>query len=293
MDEEKIQTTITEEIPEWKLKLAYFYTENKIFIKRAGLFLFFFVDLIILFGLGIIWINYKTGLINDKTYMSQLATDLVNKQAVQKTKPQKLYFEEPIIISAGNNKYDLMVKVTNNNDNWAVKNIKYTFIINGKKLIPRETFILPKNEKYLMYFNVENAQNVQLKILNTDWERIKDFSLLSYKDQIKPVKSEFKISDSDKYFGTSIIEIYNNSPFDFWEVGANIILYNKTMKPVAINYITIDKLLSQETRKIEINWQTKLKERIYKTLVYPEINLLNENVIMQLNSRTDSPSGRE
>jgi len=293
MDEEKIQTTITEEIPEWKLKLAYFYTENKIFIKRAGLFLFFFVDLIILFALGTIWINYKTGLINDNSYLSQMSVSLVNKQAVQKTKPQNLYFEEPTIIPAGYDKYDLMVKVTNNNDEWAIKNIKYTFIVDGQKLKSQETFILPKSEKYLMYFNVENAQNIQLKILNTEWERIKDFSLLSYKNQIKSTKNEFRVGNIDKYFGTSIIEIYNDSPFDYWEVGATVILYNRSMKPIAIDYITINKLLSQETRKTEINWPTNLKERVYKTLVYPEINLLNENVIMKLGSKIDTPSGRE
>ena len=137
MNEDKLQTTITQEIPEWKLKLAYFYTENKIFIKRAGLFFFFFIDLIILFTLGTIWINYKTGLINDNNYLSQMPVSLVNKQAVQKNKPQKLYFEEPIVIPAGNNKYDLMAKVTNNNTAWAVKNIEYTFIVNGQKLKSR------------------------------------------------------------------------------------------------------------------------------------------------------------
>jgi len=293
MDKNKLQTTITQEVPEWKLKLAYFYTENKIFIKRAGLFLFFFVDLIILFSLGAIWVNYKTGLIKDRNYVSQMAVSLVNKQALQKTKPQNLYFEEPIIIPSGHNKYDLMVKVVNNNDEWAIKNIEYTFIVNGQKLKSQKTFILPKSEKYLMYFNVDNVQQAQLKILNTNWERIKDFSLLSYKDQIKSTKNDFKAGDTNKYFGTSIIEIYNDSPFDYWEVGAAIILYNKSMKPLAIDYITINKLLSKETRKIEINWQTTLKERIYKTQVYPEVNLLNENTIMQLNSRTDSPSGRD
>ncbi len=293
MNEDKLQTTITQEIPEWKLKLAYFYTENKIFIKRAGLFFFFFIDLIILFTLGTIWINYKTGLINDNNYLSQMPVSLVNKQAVQKNKPQKLYFEEPIVIPAGNNKYDLMAKVTNNNTAWAVKNIEYTFIVNGQKLKSRKSFILPKSEKYLMFFNVDKAQDVQLKILNVDWERIKDFSLLSYKDQIKVTKNNFKTSDTNKYFGISTIEIYNDSPFDYWELGAAIILYNKTMKPIAIDYITINKLLSQETRKIEINWQTNLKEHIYKTEIYPEINLLNKNIIMQLNSKIDTPPGQE
>jgi len=292
-NDEKIQTTITQEIPEWKLKLAYFYTENKVFIKRASLFMFFFVDLLILFMLGTMWINYKTGLLKDETYLSQLSVNLVNNQTIEKFQPQDLYFEKPIVIPTNNDKYNFIVKVINNNEVWAVMNIKYTFVVAGQELEPKNTFILPASEKYLMYFNAASAQNIQLKILDTSWQRIRDFSLLSYKDKFEITKSNFEASNSNIYSGISTIEIYNDSPFDYWEIGAPIVLYDKAMQPLAVDYIVINKLLSRETRELELNWYENIETRVYKTEVYPEVNLLNENVIMKLETTPDSPSGYE
>jgi len=52
-------------------------------------------------------------------------------------------------------------------------------------------------------------------------------------------------------------------------------------------------LESQEKRELEINWTDKIKDRVYQTGVYPEINLLNKEVIMQMASPPGSPPGYE
>ncbi len=294
MLEDKPQINITEEIPAWRLRLAYFYTEHKMVIKKGFYFLLFFIDLIIIFILGVNWIDYRTGLIKDQSYLQQLKTNLVDPQAIKKNRPHALLNGPSYSLSIDGKKYNLLAEITNKNRQWAIEKLIYTFITdNGKQLQPRSTFVLPNSHKYLMYFNVKQATQARLKIINIKWRRIKDFSLISYKDQIKINSAEFKPSSSKIISGISSIEIYNDSPYGYWKVGLPIILYDKQLEPLAINYITINKLGSQEKRHIEINWASEIKEKIYQTKIYPEINLLDKNIIMKISSPPSSPAGYE
>ena len=291
MEDKQIQTSLTEKVPEWKLKLAYFYAEHKIVIKRASVFSLFFIDLIVVFLLGSILINYQTGLVADERQLEQLPVNLVNTQAIMKQKPEELIIQETVAMRTSGGKYNLMAGIKNNNPEWAIIKLDYTFVIDGRELETRSTFLLPKSEKYLMYFNAEGKEDASLKILNTQWQRLKDFSLLSYKDGIEVKQAVYKPSRSDKLSGEVEVELFNNTPYGFWEVGLPIILYNRNSEPIAINYIVINKLLAKEERKLTTSWHESITEQVREVLVYPEINLLDKSVVMPLAEPIGSPPG--
>lgn len=290
----KIPTNLTEPIPDWKLRLAYFYTQYKIVLKRGGLFLLFFTNLIIIMVLGVMFINYQTGQLREVRLLNQLSKDLVNKEAIEKNKPLNLTVEPVQIVKAANDNYvNLLAKITNPNKQWAISSLKYGFIVDGRLLETRSTFVLPASEKYLMHFNIKPPQKAGLRIIGIQWQRVKDYSLISYKDQIKILDSKFISSSAKTFSGSSLIKIYNDTPYGFWEVGLGVMLYNKQLQPMAIDYIVIDKLKTREEREIKINWQEKIKDRVYQIKVYPEINLLNNNSIMKLEAPPGQPPGLE
>ena len=291
MEDKKIQTSLTEEIPEWKLKLAYFYAEHKVFINRARVFVLFFIDIIIVFLLGAVLINYQTGLIADENKLRQLPLNLVNPEAVKKHRPEDLILRQVRSIWAGGDKYHLLVIVKNNNSEWTINKLDYTFQVNGQNLETRTTFVLPKSEKYLMYFNVLGAENADLKILNTGWQKVKDFSLLSYKDGLEITQAVYKQNRSEKLSGQVEFTIFNNTPYGFWEVGLPIMLYNDDSEPIGIDYIIINKLLPKEKRQLSTSWHEPVSERVRQVEVYPEINLLDKGIIMELGAPTGSPPG--
>ena len=293
MEDKQIQTSLTGNVPEWKLKLAYFYAGHKVLIKKASIFGLFFIDLIIVFMLGSILVNYQTGIIADERQLRQLPLNLVNTQAVTKYKPEELVAREVEVMRTSGGKYNIMVGIKNNNQKWAVTKLEYTFRVNGKNLETRSTFMLPKSEKNLMYFNADNGEGAELKILKTEWWRIKDFSLLSYKDGVKVESAVYTPSRTGQLSGEIEIELYNDTPYSFWEVGVPIILYNRDRSPLAIDYIVINKLKSRETRKLVVSWHEAITEVVSKVEVYPEINLLDKSIIMPLAEPIGSPPGLE
>lgn len=293
MEDKQIQTPLTENIPDWKLKLAYFYASHKIVVKKASIFTLFFVDLVIVFMLGSILVNYQTGTINNENQLSQLPNNLVNTEAVSKQMPEELTVRDVRVVETTGDKYNMMVAVKNNNSEWAVTRLDYTFTINGKDLETRSSFVLPKSEKYLMYFNADNGVGAKLKILNTQWMRVKDFSLLSYKDGVKVMNATYEPSRTGQLSGDVIVELYNDTPYGWWEVGVPIILHNRGGDVLAIDYIVINKLKSQETRELTVSWHEVISESVREVEVYPEINLLDEGVVMPLDEPIGSPPGLE
>ena len=293
MENNKIQTSFTQTTPEWKLKLAYFYAEHKSLIKRGWIFFLFFIDIIIVFSLGSILVNYQTGLISDNNKLKGMYLNLVNSDAINKQKPETLVWGEVKIMPLGDNQYNLMVSVKNNNQRWAVTRLEYTFEVNGGYLEPRTSFILPKSEKYLMYFNAAAAQDASLTVLDTNWQRIKDFSLLSYKDEVVVRDSQYIPSRLENLSGQLKFTLVNNSPYNFWQVGLPIVLYSHDAEPLAIDYIMVDKLLAKETRKISTLWHESINQRVRQVDIHPEINLLDKNVVMKIEGKGSSPPGLE
>ncbi|OGG87359.1 hypothetical protein A3B87_01310 [Candidatus Kuenenbacteria bacterium RIFCSPHIGHO2_02_FULL_39_13] len=292
MENKQIPTSLTQPVPEWKIKLAYFYAEHKVFLKRFSIFLLFFADVIIIFLLGSVFVNYKTGTIKEQDVLNQMRFNLVNTEAISKNKPRSLIIGQVDRI-INNTKYDYLAMAENNNSDWAVTELRYTFEVAGKYLEPRQTFILPNSRKQLMYFNSEIGGEATLKILGSRWQKIKDFSLLSYKDGIKVEKSVFKQGQSDSTAGQVEILIFNETPYSFWEVGLPVVIYNRSLKPIGIDYIVINKLLSEEKRKIEIGWHEGLHEFVQQVEIYPEVNLLDNGSIMEIEAGHGSPPGLE
>ena len=294
MKDEQTQISLTEQAPEWKIKLAYFRAEHKVQIKRLSIFLLFFLDLIVVFLFGSILLNYQTGIISDETYMAQLPANLINQNVIkQNFRPKDLIVEDVKLIPAGGNKYDLLAVVRNDNKEWEITELEYTFRVGGEVLEPRKTFVLPKSKKYLMYFNAKKTGKAELVIIDKKWRRIKDYSLLSYKDKIKTEKAFYTPNRSTKLSGQIKITIFNDTPYGFWEVGLPIILYNKNAKPIAIDYVAINKLSSKEEREVEMSLFEPIRETVSRVEVYPEINLLDKNSIMKLSDEHSSPPGLE
>ena len=288
-----IQTTITDEVPEWKLNLAYWYTENKFLIKRALLFAIFFIDLTVVFILGSVYVNYRAGLISDDNYLYMLPKNLVNNSAKLQSVPQALTIGEVKILRNTEENNNLLAIIKNDNTQWAVKKLTYVFTVNSQELGVASTFILPQSNKYLISFNAPIGTNVDLKIINTEWERIRDYSLVSYKDGLSISAIEFLPNQTGIISGEVNFVINNNTPYNFWEVGLPIVLYDQYGEPMAVNYTVINKLKSQEERPVSISWQEPLMRTVVNTSIYPEINLLDKASIMKIESGAGDPPGLE
>ncbi|OIO17342.1 hypothetical protein AUJ29_01480 [Candidatus Kuenenbacteria bacterium CG1_02_38_13] len=288
------QNLISGQIPEWKMKLSYFYVNNKTLMKRGFVFLFFLLDVIIVFLFGRIFLNYQALSEANDTQMRLMSVNLINHEIVKlMIEPDPLIIGNTYSIKTKDQYYDLLALAQNSSKNWAIVEIGYTFIVNKKELGSRSTFILPNSSKYLTAFNVLGGQDAECKILYTNWKRTTDYTLLSYKDSIKSSGANYAYSSSNSLGGQAAFTLINESPYGFWEVGFEIVLFNRYQEPIGINYLSVDKLMARETRDIKFGWINGPSAPVAKIEVYPEINFLNSDDIMKIDAPIGSPPGRD
>ncbi|NMB47946.1 hypothetical protein GYA13_00685 [Candidatus Kuenenbacteria bacterium] len=288
-----IQTTITEEVPEWKISLAYWYAENRALIKKAAVFALFFVDLTVVILWGMIFVNYRAGLLNDEVYLFELPRNLVNNSALINNAPRNLTFDDPIILSAGAEKNNLLVLISNDNSDWAVEELNYTFNVNGQDLETMKAVIPPQTERYLAYFNAPIGNNANLKIISLKWKRIRDYTLISYKDNLKVSQAQFTPANADVISGVAKFNLNNYTPYNFWEVGLTVLLFDQEDNPIAVNYLTINKFKSREERQIEVSYSEPIYRTVARVGVYPEVNWFDARAIMPTEGGVGDPAGLE
>ncbi len=291
MEENNSPVRFNKRMPEWQLKIAYFYTRHKIAIKRGLIFAVFFIDVLVVFIFASTFINYKTGLIKDKAQLQFMHLNLVDRTALEKNRPQDLELNQTTAIPTVNNNYHLVARVKNKNKEWAATKLFYRAVNQNGENQQYSTFMLPYSQKYIFAFNQPEARFGEIEVINESWQRIENFNLISYKDKIEVNNPEFNTVDSNLFYGKLKAEIYNATPYDFWRVGLQVVIFNRQDEIIGIDYLTLDKFKSRETRTIDINWTDPIREneRIGQIEIIPEVNLLDRDVIMPLSPSGSSP----
>lgn len=258
-----------------QLKWSYWYVTHKLAIRKwVAVFL---VVLAVGFWFFNIW--QAAEYINDYNQRLAIVNRLLysgddNLGRIESTGPQALNFSGLDVIKADNGRYDALIRVVNPNRDWGAK-FDYRFVDSSEKL---SGFVLPGGDKFLMGLGLTQAPG-EIKIENLRWIKVADF------DKYNAVNKQIAISEEDLVAGTSPADpnkvtftATNNSAYSYWQAGFQVFLYSG-QQLVSFNYFSVDKLLSGETRKIDLNWNSRLP-RINNIEVVADVNLLDqENII--------------
>lgn len=282
------------QLSDFKLKIGYWFISNKIFIKRFFLFFLIIMDILLISFSGARIIKYYTiervefdEMLSNINYFS-IDFDSYNK----KNRALDLQVSELDVINIGNNRYNLIAKVSNpNTKKWIAEEVEYYFYSNNFQSEHKKSFILPGGKKFLTAFNVESdsvIRNPKLFISNIKWQRIKEKDIETFSSRIKKM-TDFQIKETNfsslrdlqiKNLGSSInFLVKNNTIYNYYEAGFFIITYNGPIITSA-NYLRLDNFMAGEEKKAEIRWQQAIP-RPSQIIIKPEINILDENIIIK------------
>jgi hypothetical protein len=152
----------------------------------------------------------------------------------------------------GENNYDLVAKIINNNSSWGVSSVDYVFLIykkNGEiiKTKKESTYIMPNGFleedgiKYIIQDNFKSDSeiekvDIELSESSFIWKEIKDpRDIPNYNSKIiniKDKKGEFILGDNEFYYVYGVTE--NSSRYSFYRVDINVVIYNSNGKPIAV-----------------------------------------------------------
>lgn len=266
---------------EKQLKFAYWFVENKERLIKLGIVIFAVFDLILVvfgaWGLTDYFINYN----RDEGIMKNWAT--IDYQNIrQLINPKPLQVIDTTVISGGVDKYDLVAKIINPNTLWVATKINYKFYINNEVYTPTQTsFILAEEEKYLMslaYESTERINDFTLEIESISWKNLNKIELKDVEIEISNEKldSVTGLSQGQSNIKSLSFEVFNNSIYNLWQVGFQIVLLGSQNSIAAVNYLMINDLATFEKKTIELNlFNAPAYPR--KIIVLPDVNIFNED----------------
>ncbi len=281
----------------WRLKFGYWFTVHRLQLRQA--LIIFLIILAVLFWF---YVGYRLLMIftveNQQLVMmnSNLARSAVNFEGYKNqhaVQPPVVLGTE--VLAGGEGKYDIFAGIKNPNSEWLVESFNYKFILNNGATTPRESFILPGEEKYLMELAVESDSypgQVRLEINDLKWlhldkHQIPDFASFYQNHFNFNISNINFIPSRDEKVPVSQVdfEVINNSAYNFWQVGFQVILYSGQQKIAGVNYLALEQFKAGEKRSPGVYWYEPLPH-ITKVEIIPEVNILDSKSYMKFEGGT-------
>jgi len=181
-------------------------------------------------------------------------------------------------VQDGENRYDLVAKITNKNSSWGVTSVYYRFLIyddegNVAKTDFENTYIMPKGflkeegKKYIIennyVFNSE-IEKVDIEFEDYDWREVKDaLDLVHFNSKIIEIEQE-DYGFSEPIFGDYyVFGVANNtSKYIFDRVDISVVLFDKNNRLIAAGKTNHWTLGSDEKREFKIFWKNPIQGEV-------------------------------
>lgn len=280
---------LSSEEKSWQFR--YWLVSHQIILKRIIFILALILD-IFLIGWGIfkLW-SYS---VDQKNYNQMILTMTKGQIDFQKirseTQPQEIQVLEVEDVPTKAQKMDLVARISNPNQIWAIKSFDYKFNFDNNLTQTQKSFIGPQEERFLFDFGIDYSQSlpqsINLIIENIEWQRIRDFRTLPISQfeitnlQLSSISVQTPIDKESQVVSRLMGEITNQSIQGFWQVGVATVVYSGST-PVAVNHSYINQFQSREKRTLDITWDRLLPSGA-RVEVKGEVNLLDEDNFMEI-----------
>jgi len=177
--------------------------------------------------------------------------------------------------------YDVFTRLTNNNPEWGVSALDYSFILidsAGNEVGRKEgkTYILPKSKRSLIAVNVEASAAVNSLEIQLKPDKVQKLTSVPTID-LEVLSPEYLQSGSK---GKVRGDLLNSSPFSFEQVDLNLILYNKYQEVVGVNSTNVSSLLSGSRRNFTASWDSYDPSAV-QVVVEPNVNVFKSDNFMK------------
>lgn len=288
-----------------KINLSEYKSDIGLTEKRLDFGLWFvknrnrlFMGLIVALSLiGLItWFNtiYSFG---DYYFRGAEADDAIVKEAVE-TRVKKSDRVDPTEVKVGavkaiksGDKVDFAVKIDNvNSEHWS--HFSYVFVAGGFESELQEGFILPGESKYLILLSqkTNSTRSAGVRFSDVSWTRVSKHEYPDWQQfvddrmKINVIDSEFlpaKSSGLSEKINLALLsfEVSNDSPFNYWGVNLNMLLYSRGQL-VAVDKYALNEFRSGDIRDIKISMPGSIAS-VSRIEIIPEINLTKDDIYMK------------
>ncbi len=192
---------------------------------------------------------------------------------------ENLQIQEKDFVTARENEFDVMAKITNPNSRYGAAKFKYEFTLldNADNVLQKragESYVLPGENKYLLEMNLQSEvkpTKVDLKIFDYKWQEF-----VGFEEPKLIVYDEKFMAYNDTYANSRVTGLLKNeSNFDFNSVQINIILRASNGKLLALAQSEMRTVPSGEERDFNIIWPYLFSDEVEKVEIRAEANVFD------------------
>jgi hypothetical protein len=270
-----MQNQPTDSLTDNQLKLSYWYVSHKLLLKK--MLMVFLIALSALVWFFVVWqlISYLVNYSAHKQLQNNLLfTQDPSLSTIESEMPKNVSISS-VQVYGTENGYDYLAIVTNENKNW-LGEFDYRFV-NGSDLQLKKGYVLPDSEANIMEFT-SDGNSSDFQISNLKWKRVYNYELIKNKMDYFTVDNEQFTIGKQKEPSMLNFELTNNSPYSYWAVDVQVIVYSGGAIS-GINHSILNQFKSGEKRNVSLVWNHALPLGASYEII-PVVNFLNPENIM-------------
>lgn len=292
--EKKVKNYVSAEgVSTKQLEIGLWYIEHKRQLKLALIGFLILISAVswayTIYGFAY---YFARGLREDEILTRQLIqANGANHEYISQISARNLIISPVEIIKAGK-KYDLYVKLENDNLKWWAE-FDYYFTAAGRQMEKSRGYILPSESRYLFALAQDFSyypEDGRLIIENISWHRINQHKIAdwpAYRDNhLNIVSADVKFIPanasplSEKLALNQLnFKTVNQTAYNYWSVGFTILLYSGDQL-IGLNHYVLNDFMSGQARPVEISWPGNLG-RVARVEIIPEINIMKDDIYIK------------
>lgn len=174
-----------------------------------------------------------------------------------------LKIEDTLLVSDGQDRYDVAIQVTNPNKDWGASPLEYSIALLGKdgkvinSALERNAFILPGETKYLMTFNllaVQKPVSAKLTVTYAEWLKVQNYT----PPKFTTVTLTYQDVQEAGVFARLKGKVTNHTTFTFNNISIAIVLKDRSGKVIGLNHSSVETLVPGEGRDFIVTFPQNL-----------------------------------
>lgn len=205
---------------------------------------------------------------------------------VEEVKPVDLDILNAEVVYDFDNKYDVAIKIKNNNEVFGASNIKFRVIFQNENReeitsysIEKGYFILPKEEKFLVVQGISSDAHpsfVRVEFGEISWDKFSQYE----EPRLVVVASDYNDKPAEGGFSKITGTLVNKSDIDFETIKINAIIQDSNGKLLATNYQIINTMRANEQRDFIMFFPREFSGSVSNVKIEAETNVFDsENYI--------------
>ncbi|MFA5360072.1 MAG: hypothetical protein WC349_03915 [Patescibacteria group bacterium] len=284
----------TEGITTKQLEIGLWYVEHKKHFRMILIGFLIFVGAVswayTIYGFAY---YIARGMNEDEILTKQLVQiNSVGHDYVKQISAKDLVIGSIGIIRSSDKKYDLYIKLQNDNQKWWAE-FDYYFTAAGRQTEKTKGYILPNEIKHLTALAQDfsySPDDARLVMENISWRRVNQHEIADFETyraghlniEIADIKfTSASASPLSEKLGLNQLSFnaINNTAYSYWNVGFVILLYSRD-QIIAINHYVLTDFMSEQKRLVEISWPGDFG-RADRAEIIPEINIMKDDIYIK------------